>query len=318
MKKLLLTALTAISMLASTVDNNVTVNSVVATVNGYKITKAELDRQVSILMPRSFFHSTVTPKKLKEVEKDALKELVKKHLLLKYAEKKGYKIADSILDREEKKIRKAFGSDENFETGLKRANLTYEEFRRELRNDLLMQKLYDKEIRVKLDDDDLKKYYENNKFKFKRPEKIKIRLIYLRNDPTDPKGREKALKRAEEAMEKIKGGEEFADVASKYSNAMSRIKGGDMGFIHKGMLDEPIEKTAYSLKVGEISEIIETPKGFYIIKLEEISPALQLKFDEVKKNLKKELVAKYEKENLDKILNEMKKTAKIEYFETTK
>ncbi len=315
MKKLILIVLATITLLASSDNNNTEKKSVVATVDGYKITKAELDRQVSILMPRSFFHATVTPEKLKEVEKDALKELVKKHLLLKYAEKRGYKIADSILDREEKKIRKAFGSDENFEAGLKRANLTYDDFRRELRNDLLMQKLYDKEIRVKLDDDDLKKYYENNKYKFKRPEKIKIRLIYLRNDPTDPKGREKALKRAQEAMEKIKGGEEFADVASKYSNAMSRIKGGDMGFIHKGMLDEPIEKTAYSLKKGEISEIIETPKGFYIIKLEEISPAVQLKFDEVKKNLKKELVAKYEKQNLDRILDEMKKTAKIEYFQ---
>lgn len=315
MKKIFLIAVAAITLLASSDNNTTEKNSVVATVDGYKITKAELDRQVSILMPRSFFHSTVTPKKLKEVEKDALKELVKKHLLLEYAKKRGYKIADSILDREEKKIRKAFGSDENFEAGLKRANLTYDDFRRELRNDLLMQKLYDKEVKVELDDEDLRKYYEKNRYKFKRPEKIKIRLIYVRNDPTDPKGREKALKRAKEAMEKIKGGEEFADVASKYSNAMSRIKGGDMGFIHKGMLDEPIEKAAYSLKKGEISDIIETPKGFYIIKLEEISPAVQLKFDEVKKSLKKELVAKYEKQNLDRILDEMRKTAKIEYFQ---
>ncbi len=286
---------------------------VVAIVNGYEITKAELDRQVGLLMPRSFFHSTVTPEKLKEVEKDALKELEKKHLLLQYAKKRGYKVSDSVVEREEKKIREAFGSKENFEAGLKRANLTYEIFKKELRNDLLMQKLYDKEIKSELSEEDLKEYYEKNRYKFKRPEKIKVRIIYVRNDPTDPKGREKALKRAEEALKKIKEGEEFADVASKYSNAMSRIKGGDMGFVHKGMLDEPIEKAAFSLKKGEVSEIIETPKGFYIVKLEDISPAIQLSFDEVKDRLKKELKAKNEKQNLDRIIDSMRKNAEITY-----
>ncbi|WP_457595432.1 peptidylprolyl isomerase [Hydrogenimonas sp.] len=315
MKKFLLLLLTfgAIFAYAASDTESADRKSVVATVNGTPITKAELDRQVGLLMPRSFFHSTVTPEKLKEVEKDALKELVKKHLLLQYAKKKGYTIPDSILKREEKKIRKAFGSDEKFEAGLKRANLTLDEFRRELYNDLLMQKLYDKEVKADLDDEALRAYYEKNRYKFKVPEKIKIRLIYTRNDPTDPKGKEKALSRAKEALEKIKSGEDFADVASKYSNAMSRIKGGDMGFIHKGMLDEPIEKAAYALKEGEMSEIIETPTGCYIVKLEEISPSVQLKFEEVKDRLRKELKAKYEKERLDAILESMKKDAKIVY-----
>ncbi len=310
---LILSALATLLLGAPADTNGTEKDRVVAIVNGYEITKAELDRQVGLLMPRSFFHSTVTPEKLKEVEKDALKELEKKHLLLQYAKQKGYKIPDSILKREEKKIREAFGSEENFEAGLKRANLTYEIFKKELRNDLLMQKLYDKEVKSELSEEDLKEYYGKNRYKFKRPEKIKVRIIYVRNDPTDPKGREKALKRAEEALKKIKEGEEFADVASKYSNAMSRIKGGDMGFVHKGMLDEPIEKAAFSLKKGEVSEIIETPKGFYIVKLEDISPAVQLSFDEVKDRLKKELKAKNEKRNLDRILDSMRKNAKIVY-----
>ncbi len=314
MKKFLLLLLTfAAATLYAASDPEGDKERVVATVNGTPITKAELDRQVGILMPRSFFHSTVTPEKLKEVEKDALKELVKKHLLLQYARKKGYTISDSVVEREEKKIRKAFGSEEKFEAGLKRANLTLDEFRKELRNDLLMQKLYDKEIKADLDEDALREYYEKNRYKFKVPEKIKIRLIYTRNDPTDPKGKEDAMRRAKEAYEKIKSGEDFADVAAKYSNAMSRIKGGDMGFIHKGMLDEPIEKVAYSLKKGQMSEIIETPKGCYIVKLEEISPAEQLKFEEVKDRLRKELKSKYEKEKLDAILKSMKKDAKIIY-----
>jgi len=310
---LLLSALATL-LFGTPTDNNATKkDSVVAVINGYEVTKGELDRQVGLLMPRSFFHSTVTPEKLKEVEKEAMKELEKKHLLLQYAREKGYTIPDSIVEREEKKIKEAFGSKENFEAGLKRANLTYETFKKELRNDLLMQKLYDKEIRSDLTEKDLKEYYEKNRYKFKRPEKIKVRIIYVRNDPTDPKGREKALKRAKEALEKIKGGEDFADVASKYSNAMSRIKGGDMGFVHKGMLDEPIEKVAYSLKKGEVSDIVETAKGFYIVKLEDISPAVQLSFDEIKDRLKKELKAKNENRNLERILEKMRKNAEIVY-----
>ncbi len=314
MKKLFILGIifAAVSIFASN-QNSDEKERIIATVDGYKITKAELDRQVAILLPKSFYHSTVTEKKLKEVEKDALKELIKKHLLLEYAKQKRYEISDSIVNREAKKIEKAFGSKENLLKRLKRSNLTYDEFKKELRNDLIMQMLYDKEIKTDLSEAELKRYYEKNRYKFKVPEKIRVKIIYIRNDPTDPKGYEKALSRAKEALKKIKSGEDFGDIASKYSNAMSRIKGGDMGFIHKGMLDEPIEKVAYSLKAGEVSDIVDTPKGFYIIKLEEISPSVQLEFDEVKDRLKKELKSKYEKEKLDKILKTMRKKTKIEY-----
>nr|WP_200762552.1 peptidylprolyl isomerase [Nitrosophilus alvini] len=314
MKKLLLLFFVAVFTLFASQNQNIADEKrTIAVVNGYKITKKELDRQTNMLMPRSFFHSTVTEKKLKEVEKEALEDLINKRVLIEYAKKRGYKISQNELEKEEKRIKKAFGSQKNFEMGLKKANLTYEEFKKELRNDLLIQKLYEKEVKTDLSEKELKEYYEKNRYKFKLPEKIKLRVIYLRNDPTDPKGREKALKRAKEVMEKLKKGEDFAELARVYSNAMSRIKGGDMGFVHKGMLDEPIEKAAMKLKKGEISDIVETSKGFYIIKLEEISPAIQLKFDDVKKRLKKELKAKYEKQKMDKILKQAKKEAKIVY-----
>ena len=312
MKKFILFFLVSVLTLFAAQKSGKENDGIVAIVNGYKITKRDLDIQTNLLLPKSFFHSTVTDEKLKEVQKDALDELVKKRVLLDYAKKRGYKISDREAKDEEKRIKKAFGSKERFEAGLKKANLTYEIFKKELKNDLLLRKLYEKEVKTNLSEKELKEYYEKNRYKFKLPEKIKLRIIYLRNDPTDPKGREKALKRAKEVMEKLKKGEKFSELARVYSNAMSRIKGGDMGFVHKGMLDEPIEKAAMKLKKGEISDIVETSKGFYIIKLEDIAPAKQLGFEEIKKRLEKELKAKYEKKKMDDILKQAKKEAKIE------
>jgi len=148
-------------------------------------------------------------------------------------------------------------------------------------------------------------------YKFKVPEKIKASLIYVKNNPTDPKGRSKGKAKAEEALNKIKSGEDFADIAAKYSNAMSRIKGGDMGFLHKGRLHENVEKIAFSMKVGEVSGIIEKDVGFYIIKVTDKTQAKQLPFKKIKKSLEKDLIKKEENKIKKDLLEKLKSKAKI-------
>ncbi len=287
---------------------------VIAKVNDYNITKKELDIQVQLLIPRNFIHSNVSDEKRKELEKEALKDLINKRVLLDYAKKRGYKVSKKELKKAEKRFIKAYGNKDNLKRRLKISNMSYEEFLKGLKEDLLIRKLYDKEVKREFSEKELKEYYEKNRYKFKMPPKLKLRLIYLRNDPTDPKGRQKALKRAKEVMEKLKKGEDFSELARKYSNDMTRIKGGDMGFIHQGMLEEPIEKEAMKLKEGEISEPIETIKGFYIIKLEKRTPEKLFAFDEIKEKLKRELKAKEEKKRMEEILKRAKKESKIEVY----
>ena len=139
--------------------------------------------------------------------------------------------------------------------------------------------------------------------------------MYVKINPSEPDGGKKAKERAKEAYSKIKSGSDFAQVAMTYSNDMSRIKGGEMGFVHRGMMPQDIEKAAFSLKVGQISEIIETDIGFHILKVEEKRASRQVSFDEIKEKLKNELTESMQKNRLEGLIKRLRENAKIQYIQ---
>ncbi len=284
---------------------------VVAIVNGVKIQKSELDRGVMRLFPARYFHKTVSDKKIKEFEKEVLDGLIDKELFIQYAKSIDIKVSQDVVDKGVEYAKKNLKSTETFSEALKKAGYTLKTFKEVYYNEELLKKLHKMKIEVNLSEDDLQKYYEENKYKFKEPEKIEARVIYVRIDPTVAKGNSIAKKRIQEAYQKLKDGEDFSDVAAKYSTAMSRIKGGDLGYIHKGMLEPDIEKKAFSMDANTTSEIMEVTIGFYIVKVEKKVEPNQLPFEAVKKNLKKDLKKKIEKERKSNLLKKLKSTAVI-------
>lgn len=97
---------------------------------------------------------------------------------------------------------------------------------------------------------------------------------------------EKGKNKAEEILSELKAGKDFAKLAKEFSSDPSREKGGDMGFIHKGRLEPYVEDIAYSLKVGEISDVLQTIYGYHIIKLEEKTAAKYTIFKDKRKTKK--------------------------------
>jgi len=128
--------------------------------------------------------------------------------------------------------------------------------------------IYDK---VKLSEEEIEEYYKENKEDFIKDEEYHLRHILV-----------ETLKEAEAVLEKIRGGDDFAELAKENSLCPSREKGGDLGFIARGMTVKPFEDAAFALKVGEISEVVQTEFGYHVIKLEEISPERQKTLEEAK------------------------------------
>ena len=151
--------------------------------------------------------------------------------------------------------------------------------------------------------------------KFKEPESVRPRYIYIKINPSEPDGKKKAKERAKEAYSKIKSGSNFGEIAQTYSQDMSRIKGGDIGFVHKGMMPQDVEKAAFSLKVGQVSEIIETDIGYHILKVEEKRASRQFSFNEIKEKLKKELTESMQKKRLEGLIKRLRENAKIQYIQ---
>ena len=285
--------------------------STVAVVNGTAISEAELEREVAKLLPKTYFHSTVNEEKLAEVRKKALQSLIEHTMMYSYAVSKGIKASNEEVEDIVEKLVDFYGSQEKLDAVLKQNKTDMAELRQAIRRDLTLKQLFEKEIEYKITDEDLKKYYEKNKFKFKEPEKIKAALIYVRNDPGDPKGREKALEKIKKAEQDLKNGENFPYVAQTYSDDPTRVKGGDLGFIHRGRLDMDIEDIAFSMDANTTSDIIEKDVGYFIVKVDEKKEPNQLSFEDVKKKLKTELKAKEEEKREKELLEKLQANAKI-------
>lgn len=277
----------------------------VAVVNGIAISDDELDKEVGRLLPKAYFHSTLDEDKLKKLQEKALDSLIEKTLLYGYALSKNITVSEDEVEVVMQKLTKTYGSKTALNDAIKRLGFTQTSFKDAVKKDETLKKFYKKEIEVDFSDRELKEYYEKNKYKFKEPEKIRVRLIYVRNDPKDPKGKVKAKKRIDEAFKKLQDGVSFADVAAKYSTAMSRIKGGDMGYLHRGRLDKAVEDKAFSMDVNTTSDIIEDDIGYFIVKVEGKKKQNQLSFETVKKGLKKDLKKKEEEKKKSQLLENL-------------
>lgn len=285
--------------------------STVAIVNGIAISVDERDKEAGRLLPKSYFHSTVDDKKLKILQEQALESLIEKTLLYSYALSKNIKTSDKEIDEIMKKLVDAYGSKKELDEAIKQLGFTNATFRDVVKKDEVLKKLYTKEIEVNYSDAELKKYYDENIYKFKEPEKIRARLIYVKNNPEDPKGKEKAKKKIEDAKKLLESGENFPYVAQEYSSDPSRVIGGDMGFVHRGRLEKAVEDVAFSMDINQTSGIIEQDIGYFIVRVEEKAKANQLSFEQVKNGLKKELKEKEESRRKSQLLDRLKKNSVI-------
>ncbi len=122
---------------------------------------------------------------------------------------------------------------------------------------------------IQVTEEQIEKYYNDNLAKFTQPERRKASHILFRvAADADEESKAKVRKKAEEVLQQIKNGADFAEMAKQYSkDPGSASKGGDLGFFGTGEMVPAFEKAAFALKPGEVSELVESPFGFHIIKL---------------------------------------------------
>lgn len=174
----------------------------------------------------------------------------------------------------------------------------------DIKDQLLIESLLKKKIAAdsQLTDDDLKKYYDANKEKFKKEKEINTRHILLKTD-----------EEAKQVMERLQKGEDFVELAKKYSiDPNAKTSGGEIGFHPKGTLLPEYEAAAFKLtKVGQVTGPIKSQFGYHIIRLEGAKSPSYVPFDEVKDFIRQQLIQDKQKELLEKYIEDLKKAAKI-------
>jgi peptidyl-prolyl cis-trans isomerase D len=141
---------------------------------------------------------------------------------------------------------------------------------------------------LELSDEELKARYESDKATYQTPEQRHARHILLKTAEGDSEAvRAEKKKKAEEVLALARQGKDFAELARKYSEGPTKDRGGDLGFFARGRMVPSFDEAVFSMKTGDISELVETPFGYHVIKLEEIRPATGRSFEQVKDNLAK-------------------------------
>lgn len=187
-----------------------------------------------------------------------------------------------------------------------------------LANDFLANEYIKKEIGTKVDltEEDLQIYYKAHQDEFRTPESVRARHVLVRVDRgASEDQKKKARDKANEILTKAKGGEDFAKLASEFSeDPGSKPNGGDLGFFQKGKMVPEFEKASFALKPGEVSGVVETQFGYHIIKVEEKKDSAVEPYDKVKDKVRDKAANEYRKAKAEEIVNKAMADAKAEVF----
>ena len=288
-------------------------SKVAATVNGVAITENEVNGMIEQIIPTMSFHPDLAREKKEQYRKDAVERLIVSELLYQEAVRLGISAPDADVRKIFDEQRGHFKSKSDFEDALKKRGLTETSYEKEIRNDLAVEKL----MKTKVDEPskpaapEVKDYYEANKKRFMEPEKIKFNeiFIYIAPDATDKVGKEK-MDKAAEVFGQVKKGGDFCKLAQEYSDDALRDKCGDIGYVHKGRLEEDLENEVWNMKDGEV-KMITISKGIMIARLTDRKPERQMSFDEVRPGIEKQLANEKKKKLSDELIKGLREKAKI-------
>lgn len=271
------------------------IDGIAAIVNGDVITYSQV-RQLSApreKLLRSQLTGQELEKKLTEVRQLAVKDLIDRRLIIQAFKKESYQIPDHIVDqRVHDIIRENFGGDRNtFVKTLEAQNYSLGEFKEKEMERIIVEAMRSHNVKrnyiispTKIED-----FYRKHHELFTTKEEIKLRMIMVSGQKDT--GNAKAQKDlAEEVLGKLAAGADFAETAQVYSEDSTKDNGGDWGWIQHNTLAAPLEKFAFNMPVGRVSNIIEYAGNYYILEVEDKRGGTTRSLAEARGDIEKKLI----------------------------
>ena len=271
------------------------VDGVAAVVNGDVITYSQVRSLVGPRekLLRAQYSGEELVKRIKEAREAALQDLIDRQLIIQAFKKENFQVPDHFIeDRMHDIIRTDFGGDRNtFIKTLEAQNYTMGEFKKMETEKMIVQAMRARNIKFDLIASPVKveEYYKTHRDEFTSKEQIKLRLIMVPSHASDG---EAAAQRAmaEEIFTKLVNGAEFERMAQLYSEDSTRENGGDWGWVERKTLAGPLEKAAFALEPGKISNIIEFSGNYYILKVEDKHGGETRSLEQARTDIEKKLM----------------------------
>jgi peptidyl-prolyl cis-trans isomerase SurA len=290
-----------------------TIEEIIARVNNEIITLTEYDKAQKTAEDdaKQECQGRCTPEQLQvnieERRKNTLRDLIDESLLVQRGKDMGISVeADVIKQLDQIRKQNKLDSMEALEKAVTGEGMNWEDFKNNIRNHLLTQRVISNEVgsHINIPDDEITKYYEAHKVEFVRPEQVALREIEVSTQGKKPEELPDLKKKAETALKRVQDGEDFAEIAKRYSDSSTKDQGGFLGIYKRGELAKELEDRVFSMKKNELTEVMETKQGYLILQVLE-------HYDEGQQSL-----AKVRNEIMDKLYNERMEPAMREYLKT--
>jgi peptidyl-prolyl cis-trans isomerase SurA len=252
------------------------VEEIVARVNNEVITKSELQHSIDTAEDetKQDCQNRCTPEQVKtltgERQKNALRDLIDQSLLVQRGKDMGLSVEPDVIKqldsiRQENKLPDL----ETLEKEVEKQGINWEDFKNQIRNGILTKRVISEEVgsHINTTNDEVQKYYDTHKQDFVRPEQVALRSIEINTaGKTDAEVAE-LKKKADTALKRIQDGEDFGEIAKRYSDGSTAKQGGYLGVYKRGELSPALEEVVFKMKKNDLTPVMETKQGFLIMQV---------------------------------------------------
>ncbi len=298
------------------------VDRIVAVVNDDIILLSELNKAmlpVAQIIAKQGYTKSRQTSLLKEQRALRLEEMIYEKLTDQQIERYGIKIDEQELDATIERIKTANRlTEDRFRQTLAMDGMSYDEYRKQVKEKLLRRKLVNYEVQSKIviTDEDVKAYYDSQKARYQGKTKYHLRHILIKVNPNAGElERTQGYQQAQSIYKRLKKGEPFTKLASVYSDAPTSKNGGELGVFEVNLLTDKARQALARIDKGQFSEIIETDQGYQIYFVEEIISAGSTSLAEAKTEIQEKLYAEQVDQKYRAWIQELRQKAHIQIME---
>ena len=298
-----------------------TLDRIVATVGPEVILQSDVVQEIAPLLAE-IRQQAATEEEFSRMAEDhlrlALDQAIDGKILLRQAMLAGLEVEEAIVEERIADIKKRFPSNEDFMKELAAAGETMSDFRTRIRKQILaismgLRKRHEFEGGIDVTEAQVAQYYEDNVDEFTRPERVRVRRIFVKAGSGDA-DRERARARMAELQEQLAAGADFAELAKTYSDGPDAADGGLVGWVARGDLVESLEAPAFALEVGGVSDTLDTEYGLVLLKVDQKEDAGTASLDEVRAEIEPVLRAEAADVVFKKWMKELRKRSRVRMF----
>lgn len=275
-----------------------TVEEIIARVNNEIITLTEYEkaRETAADDAKQECQGRCTPEQLQAAiedgQKNTLRTLIDQSLLVQRGKDMGISVkAEVIKQLDQIRTQNKLDSIDALEKAVASEGMNWEDFQSNIENHLITQKVIGQEVgsHITITDDEIQKYYEAHKAEFVGPELVALREIQVNTQGKSPDELPALKKKAETALKRVQDGEDFGEIAKRYSDSSTKDQGGYLGKYKRGELAKELEDKVFAMKRNQLTDILETKQGYLILQVLEHYDEGQQSLDKVRNEINEKL-----------------------------